>query len=85
MTDFSRSLFSYVGSTEDITSGYSSAEPMLNALSRTASLAAKPKLRRTEVSETNLFALFLRFSHEQNMKYVEATRKFDQFRLYCEP
>lgn len=48
------SLCSYIRSSDDISSGYSSTEPVSMALSRTSSLTNatryRPKTRRTEVS-----------------------------------
>lgn len=55
-------LFSYIRSTEDISSGYSSAEHGSAALSRAASLTnatkAKPRNRRTEVRLEILYVIY---------------------------
>lgn len=54
-------LYSYIRSSEDISSGYSSAEPMPISLSRTTSLtntaAIKLKAKRSEVSVTKFIKL----------------------------
>lgn len=52
---------SYIRSTDDISSGYSSAEPIPGSLSRTASLTNASKLRiaRAKKSEVNFFLFSL--------------------------
>lgn len=70
--------FSYIRSSEDISSGYStqysSAEPVSMALSRTSSLTnatrCKSKTKRTEVSGYNTFEKIYTNSQKQ-VKYVQ--------------